>query len=129
MQIGDQFQQRFLASEAVYEGFLTIFNDRNVLHTDEAFAVSKGFKNKVMHGNILGGFVSYFVGECLPVKNVIIHKQEMLFPRPVYLGDVLEFSASISDYSEAVNAFEIKFKFHNEAKEKVCFGKVQVGLI
>ena len=129
MQLGDSFQHSFLLDEAVYSGFIKIFDDKNPLHTDAAFAISKGFKNKVTHGNIMGGFVSYFIGECLPVKNVIIHKQEMLFPKPVYVGERLNFTAAVSDYSEAVHTYEIKFKFMNEANERVCYGKVQIGLI
>jgi acyl dehydratase len=38
------------------------------LHIDDDYARSKGFKQKVMHGNILCGFLSRFVGELLPVK-------------------------------------------------------------
>lgn len=129
MKVGDKFQHEFILDTSIYEGFIKVFNDRNILHTDEGYAVSKGFKAKVVHGNILGGFVSYFIGECLPLDNVIIHKQEMLFPKPVYIGDILHFIATISDYSEAVNTFEIKFKFQSSAGERVCHGKVQIGLI
>ncbi|HRO41765.1 MAG TPA: MaoC/PaaZ C-terminal domain-containing protein [Flavipsychrobacter sp.] len=129
MQTGDNFQLTFFVSEAVYNGFINTFNDRNILHTNDEFATSKGFKGKVVHGNVMGGFVSYFVGECLPMKNVIIHKQEMLFPKPVYINERLNFIANIIDYSAAVNTYEIKFKFLNEANERVCYGKVQIGLI
>jgi len=129
MQLGDSFQQTFYVAQPVYDGFIQTFADKNILHTDEAYAVSKGFRTKVVHGNVMGGFVSYFVGECLPLKNVIIHRQELLFPKPVYIGDKLSFTASVSDYSEAVHTYEFKFKFLNEAQERVCYGKVQIGLI
>src|SRR5690349_15151584 len=87
----DKFQQTFLVSEKIYEGFIELFGDKNPLHTNEAFAVEKGFKGRVMHGNILNGFLSYFIGECLPVKNVIIHSQEIKFSNAVYVNDELFF--------------------------------------
>ena len=89
MQKGTRFNVTFALTSAIYEGFMTVFNDRNPLHTNHDFAVKKGFESKVMHGNILNGFISYFVGEFVPVKDVIIQTQEIKFIKPVYLGDVL----------------------------------------
>lgn len=77
--IGDTFTERFIVSRHTYEGFIDLFKDRNPLHTSEPFAIAKGFKGMVMHGNILNGYLSYFIGECLPEKNVVIQFQEIHF--------------------------------------------------
>ena len=129
MKVGDQFSHDFEVSREVYEGFIDIFKDRNELHTDREFAQAKGFKSEVMHGNILNGFLSYFIGECLPVRNVIIHAQEIKFSNPVYLGDRLKFHAEISGVFESVGVFEIRFQFRNERGMNVSKGKVQVGVL
>ena len=125
----DKFEYEFKVSERVYEGFLTTFNDNNPLHTDEAFAVNHGFKGKVMHGNILNGFISFFIGECLPVKNVIIHSQEIQFKNPVYLNDVLQFEASVINVYESVQAIGFKFTIKNQELKVVSKGKIQIGLL
>jgi 3-hydroxybutyryl-CoA dehydratase len=119
----------FAVSERVYEGFVQLFDDRNPLHTDDAFAISKGFKGKVMHGNILNGFLSHFVGECLPIDNVIIHSQVIHYSNPVYLGDELVFSAEVEDVFESVNAAEIQFSFRKANKVKVAKGRISIGVI
>ena len=80
---GDSFSKEFIIDNEIYIGFINLFKDRNPLHTDIAFAKEKGFNATVMHGNILGGFLSYFIGECLPEKNVIIHSQEIKYYNPV----------------------------------------------
>ncbi len=129
MQKGFSVTRSFQVTEKIYSGFIEIFNDKNPLHADESFAREKGFHSKVMHGNILGGFLSYFVGELLPMKNVIIHSQEIKFSKPVYLNDRLNFSAEADEVYDSVNAVVFKFKFENEAKEKVASGKIQIGLI
>ena len=67
-----KYEVPFIVSENIYKGFIQLFNDKNPLHVNDVFAIEKGFKEKVMHGNILNGFLSYFIGECLPVKNVVI---------------------------------------------------------
>jgi acyl-CoA thioesterase FadM len=81
-----------------------------------------------MHGNILNGFVSYFIGECLPTKNVIIHSQEIQFKNAVYLNDELQFKSEIIGIYESVNAIEFKFDFKNKEGKTVAKGKIQIGL-
>lgn len=129
MVTGDTFEHRFLVSEKVYNGFIEHFGDRNPLHTDEAFAVSHGFKGRVMHGNILNGFLSFFIGECLPDKNVIIHSQTIQYKNPVYLGDELVFVAKVSNVSEAVNSIEFSFTFRNAGQKVVSKGQIQIGIL
>ncbi len=123
------FEIPFILTESIYKGFIKLFRDKNRLHTDDQFAIEKGFKGKVMHGNILNGFLSYFIGECLPVKNVIIHSQEIKYIKPVYLNDQLLFSAEVVDIFESVNVVEIKFFFTNSDSEKVAKGVINIGLI
>jgi 3-hydroxybutyryl-CoA dehydratase len=127
--VGDKYQETFSVSEEVYQGFVRLFNDRNPLHTDEAFAQGRGFNGKVMHGNILGGFLSYFIGQSLPDKNVIIHSQEIRYKQAVYLNDVLQLQAVVSDIYESVNAVEFKFEFRNAATQVVAKGKMQIGIL
>ncbi len=126
--IGDYFEEIFIVSDETYGGFIQIFKDKNPLHTSENFAIDKGFKGIVMHGNILNGFLSYFIGECLPTKNVIIHSQEIQFKNVVYLNDKLKFKAEITGVYESVNVIEFRYDFKNESKKTVAKGKIQIGL-
>ena len=120
MKPGDVFTYTFIITEDIYRGFIALFHDNNPLHTDDTFAQSKGFVQKVMHGNILNGFISYFIGECLPVKNVIIHTQEIKYHRPVYLNEALVFHAVVGNVFESVNTAELKYYFENQNKTKVA---------
>jgi 3-hydroxybutyryl-CoA dehydratase len=125
----DRFEERFLVSETIYNGFIATFNDRNPLHVDDAYALLKGFKKKVVHGNILNGFVSYFVGECLPVKNVILHSQDIRYDNPVYVNDELLFEAIVTGVHESVNAVVFKFKFVRNGTRRVAGGNFQIGVL
>ncbi len=129
MNKGDKFHKTFIVDIRVYKGFIDIFKDNNPLHTNNAFAKEKGFKSEVMHGNILNGFLSYFIGECLPLKNVIIQTQEIKFSLPVYLGNVLTFNAEIADVFESVNMIEFKYHLQNPEGKKVAKGTIQIGII
>jgi len=129
MNKGDLFTCTFKVSPDIYQGFISLFKDTNPLHTDEKFAVSKGFTSKVMHGNILNGFLSYFIGECLPVKDVLIQTQEIKYLKPVYMNDQLTLCAEIEDIYESVNTIDFKYYFENQDKVKVARGKIQIGLL
>ena len=82
-----------------------------------------------MHGNILNGFISYFVGECLPTKRVIIHSQEIKFKNAVYVNDELFFKASVLGIYESVNAVEFKYEFRNLINKVVAKGNFQIGIL
>ncbi len=125
---GNTYEEKFTVSEHTHANFVALFRDNNPLHCNETFAISKGFKGKVMHGNILNGFLSYFIGECLPTKNVIIHSQEIQFKNPVYLNDELLFTAVIIGIYESVNAVEFKYDFKTASKI-VAKGKIQIGIL
>lgn len=126
---GDTYKKVFVISDEVYHGFTQLFKDRNPLHTDQSFAREKGFDGVVMYGNILNGFLSFFIGECLPEKNVIIHSQEIQYKNAVYLHDSLEFTAVITGVYESVNAVEFKYEFRNSGSKIVAKGKFQIGIL
>jgi 3-hydroxybutyryl-CoA dehydratase len=127
--INDIFEESFVVSNNTHQDFMQLSQDKNPLHTNEEFAFSKGFKGIVMHGNILNAFLSHFIGECLPTKNVIIHSQDIQFKNPVYLDDKLSFTASVSGVFESVNAVEFKYYFKNSQTKIVAKGKIQIGII
>ena len=124
-----EYQHKFVVSQAVYDGFQQCSGDFNPLHTQEAFAKSKGFSECVMYGNILNGFVSYFIGMLLPTPDVIIHSQDIMFKNPVFLNDELDFTAKVEDISEVVNTVIFKYAFRNAAGKLVARGHVQIGVI
>ena len=126
---GDIFVRLFVVSQSVYEGFMQTFNDRNPYHVSDTAAQAAGFARKIMHGNILNGFLSYFVGECLPVKAVVIQSQEIKFHKPVYLDDTVTLHAEVADFHESVKTAEITFRFLNQNNLKVAKGRLLVGLL
>ena len=123
------YTNKFVIDERIYNGFIEIFKDKNPLHTDESFAKNKGFNSVVMHGNILNGIISYFVGEELPTKDVIIHMQAIKFLKPVYLNDVVELNVTVEEIYESVNSVAFNFYFTNQSAIKVAKGNVQIGIL
>ncbi len=119
----------YKVDENLYKNFRDLFNDFNPLHTDELYAVEKGFKGIVVHGNILNGFLSNFIGENFGISNTIIHSQSIIFLKPVYLNSLLKLEAKITEVYDSVSTCLISYIFTNEEGVKVSKGKMQIGLI
>lgn len=129
MKTGDQFRQEFIVSKKEYETFLTVFNDQNPMHTSSSYARSKGFRDRIMHGNILNGYLSFFVGEQLPTKEVVIISQSINYNLPFYLGDNLELNAQIKTIHVSVGIIDIKYKFRKSIEHIVADGLIQIKMI
>lgn len=128
MKQGDKYEHVFTVSQKIYDGFIDLFDDKNPLHVDDGYAISCGFNSRVMHGNILNGFVSFMAGECLPEKNIILISQEINYKKPVYLNDSLKLIFEVLNVSEAVNVADISFVFEKENNIKAAVGKLQIKI-
>lgn len=129
MQEGDKFCESYNINEDIYKGFISLFKDDNPLHINSAFAISKNFKDKVMHGAILAGFLSHFIGVCLPIKNVLVQTYELHFLKPIFINDQLFFEATVIGIFESVNTIEFKYKFLTSNKTIVAKGKILISII
>ena len=53
------------------------------------------FVKKIVHGNILNCFISYFIGEIIPTKNVIIIEQKISFVKPFFINDIISLNSVV----------------------------------
>lgn len=125
-QLKSSYELEFDMNPDIHEGFISLFKDKNPMHTNREYAKKHGFSDVIMHGNILNGFLSYFVGEYLALKNVIILSQKIDFHKPFFVNDRLTFNVSLKDYSEAVGLYDYKFIFRNQLNVKVAKGNIQI---
>lgn len=123
------YKHKYTVTHEVYSHFRICSRDLNPLHTNEEFARLRGFPKIVMYGNLLNAFISHFVGECLPTKDVIIHSQTISFKNPVFMNEELDFEAIVSGIFEAVNAIEFKYKFIKPNGEIAAKGLIQIGVL
>ena len=113
VKLGATFNHKFKVTKETSNLFIKLSQDRNPLHVDDNFSISKGFKSKVTHGNIQNCFLSFFVGEIFPIKEVMILSQSIKFKNPVYENDTLTFESKVINYVESIKVFEFNFKFKN----------------
>jgi len=92
--VGMKAAHDYVITQEIYEHFLAAFQDHSSVHVDEAFARSRGFSGKVMHGSLLNGFVSHFVGMHFPGQSSLLLSVDLRFSHPSYLGDAIRMRAT-----------------------------------
>lgn len=127
-QFGEQRTHEFAITESVYSAFQQCSRDLNPLHVNGDYAASKGFSGRVMYGNILNSFVSYFVGMCMPIPEVMLLKQDILYLQPLYFGDSVNMAVSIAESFPKFNMLEFKFSFKRD-NTLVARGHFQIKLL
>lgn len=126
---GAAHTRRYAITPAVYEGFLGAFEDRSPVHVDEAYARDRGFDGKVMHGAILNGFVSHFVGMCFPGRRALLLSVDLRYAAPCYLGDVVELQATVSQKVDAQQVIVLTLRIQNVTRgTSAARGRAQVSV-
>ena len=129
VQEGFRTAHRYTISPAVYEHFLAAFGDTNRLHVDDQFARRCGFPEKVMHGVILNGFISHFVGVHFPGDATLLHSVSTQFKTPCHLGDEILIEATVTQVVDSVRVVAMDLVVTNATRGRVAAkSKVQVGL-
>jgi acyl dehydratase len=94
--VGDRHQHDYVIAPETHRNFLAAFNDYSPVHVDEAFARAQGFDGCVMHGAILNGFISHFVGMYFPGRFSLLLSVDLRFSNVSYLNDSIRIEAIVS---------------------------------
>lgn len=125
--VGERHARDYPITPETYQHFLAAFGDHSPVHVDEAFARSRGFDGRVMHGAILNGFVSHFVGMYFPGRFSLLLAVDMRFSNPSYLGDVVHLEAVVSQKMDARNIIVLDVTLTNTTRNWLAArGRIQV---
>ena len=122
-------QLDYVISDDVYLGFLSIFGDHNPIHVDESYALASGYPGKVMHGSILTGFLSHFIGMYFPGRLSLLLAVDIRFAKPSYLGDRITLEAIVRQKMDARRVLILDATFTNKTRHyQVARARTQVML-
>ena len=127
--VGMKVQHDYAITTAVYEYFLAAFQDHSPVHVDETYARQAGFDGKVMHGALLNGFLSHFVGMIFPGKPSLLLAVDMRFSQPSFLGDALQLDSTVSQKLDSQQVIVLDFTFKNKTRNTLAArGRAQIKL-
>jgi 3-hydroxybutyryl-CoA dehydratase len=115
--------------ESMLTKFMEISGDINPMHIDREYALSKGYKDRVVYGMLTSTFYSTLVGVYIPGKYALLHGIEIQFSKPVFIGDTLTVEGKVSFINEAYQQIEIKAVIKNQDGLKISKATIKAGVI
>ncbi len=79
------------------KAFAGLSGDHNPVHVDEIYAENSRYKKRIAHGLISASFFSALFGTKLPGKGCVYVGQNLNFKRPVYLGDTVTATVTVTN--------------------------------
>ncbi len=108
---------------AQVEAFARVTGDTNPVHLDEAYAAGTRFGHRIAHGMLCASYISALMGTEFPGPGTIYVNQSLSFLKPVYLGDTLEVSVTVTGYRPEKALLTLETAIQNQRGEKVLAGE------
>ena len=127
--VGDSVQLTKTFGDAEIEKFAQLTGDRNPLHVDEAFAARTRFKRRIAQGILSASLISTCIGMHLPGTGAIYLDQTLRFVKPVYVGDTVTLTATVSQIREDKPLLTLSTIWTNQHGQNVIEGEAHVLLM
>ena len=109
------------------DAFRAITGDVSPIHIDADYARGRGFPGRVVYGMLGASFFSTLAGVYLPGEHCLLHGVECKFARPVFIGDVLTVSGTVTEVNETFREITVKAVITNQNGQKVTRGVIRAG--
>ena len=105
------------------EAFARVTGDANPVHLDEAYAAKSRFGRRIAHGMLAVSYISALLGTEFPGPGTIYLSQSVSFRKPVFLGDTLTVTATVTAYRPEKSILTLATECRNQDGEKVLEGQ------
>ncbi|QAT48834.1 MaoC family dehydratase [Caproiciproducens sp. NJN-50] len=126
LKIGDSASVSKTVSESDVYLFAGITGDFNSAHVNEEAAKEGVFHRRVAHGMLTASFFSTVLGTKLPGPGSIYLGQEVRFVKPVYLGDTITASVTVSEINPEKRIVKLDTVCKNQEDVVVVEGRAIV---
>ena len=115
LKIGDRFSVERTFTEKDMLKFSEITRDYNPVHFDRRFSAVKNFKGRICHGLLVASMLTEIGGQIGWLASVMNFR----FKQPVYFGDTINCSLSITKIDEQNQRARAEAVFRNQEKTVV----------
>ncbi|ERJ10875.1 MaoC family dehydratase [Haloplasma contractile] len=126
LSLGEQasFTKTVTETDVVMFGGIT--GDLNPAHFNEEYAKETMFKTRIVHGCLCSSLFSTVLGVQLPGPGTIFVSQEVKYVKPVYFGDTITATVTVSDILEEKNRVICDLEATNQKGKTIIVGKAVV---
>ncbi len=122
LSIGDTAYVEKTISESDVYLYAGITCDINPAHINKIEAEKGIFKKQVVHGMLSAGLISAVLGTQLPGPGTIYLGQELKFVKPVFFGDTIKATATVTEIKAEKNICKLSTICTNQNGEVVVEG-------
>ena len=123
LKIGDKYSISREVTDEVIRKFAEVSGDYNPIHLDEEFAKTTRFGKRIAHGMLSGAFISAILGNEFQGRTVIYLSQTLKFTAPVFIGDTVTATATITNIREDKNIVTLETICTNQDGETLVKGE------
>ena len=121
--IGDSFKKERLVTDELVRAFAEVSGDYNPIHLNEEFAKTTRFGRRIAHGMLSGAFISAVLGYEMTEKKIVYLSQTLKFTAPVFIGDTVTTTATVTAIREDKNIVTMDTICTNQNGETVVKGE------
>lgn len=92
--------KKFIIKEEDVINFAKVSKDYNPIHLNEDYAKSSIFKKRIVHGMLLGGYISSIIANDYPGEGSIYLQQNLSFKNPCFINDEVEVIVELIERKE-----------------------------
>lgn len=100
--------------------------DINPVHLDEDYAKKTRFGKRIAHGMLSASFISNVLGTRLPGPGTVYLEQSLEFCRPVFIGDTITATATVTKVNRKKNRAWLNTVCTNDKGKPVVTGRALV---
>lgn len=108
--------------------FAGVTGDFNPAHTNEVYANTTRFGRRIAHGMLSAGLISAVLGMQLPGPGSIYMGQTLKFLAPVYLGDTITATVTLTQLDGEKNRAVLSTVVTNQEGKVVTTGEAKMLL-
>lgn len=129
IKIGDTFSTQREITDELIRKFADVSGDYNPIHLDEEFAKTTRFGRRIAHGMLSGAFISAVLGNEFAERKIVYLSQTMKFVAPVYIGDTVTASGTVTRIREDKGIVTLETLCKNQSGETLVSGEAAVMIL
>ena len=129
VKIGDSFSISREVTDELVRKFAEVSGDFNPIHLDDEFAAKTRFGKRIAHGILSGAFISAVLGNELKGHTVVYLSQTLKFTAPVFIGDTVTTTSTITKIREDKNIVTLENRCSNQSGETVVRGESMLMIL
>lgn len=128
LQVGITESFTAVVTEEKMEQFYAITGDNSPIHMSDEAAQKRGHNGRVVYGMLGASFFSTLAGVYLPGETCLLLSVDSKFTKPIYIGDTLTISGTITEINETFGTITVKTSITNQNGQKVTRGSYQAKI-